>query len=258
MTASRPLMLALCLALSALSSSALAQTPPPTPKDNERTGDEKYIMSTTGFLDYHPDLRHRLAGQGHYRKKRYEQALASFMRGARFADKPSQAMVGEMLWKGEGAPMDRPMAYLWMDIAAERGYRLMLAKREHYWNALTEAERARALELGDALYGEYADAYAKPRMERQLRRARLNRTGSRVGANSGFLQIEIPGPGGSRVVDGSTYYADKYWKPSEYWRMQDEDWKEFGEGTVEIGDIQSVGEPTIPEDESESPEADPR
>ena len=121
MTVSRPLILALCLALPLAASGAGAQTPPPTPKDNERSSTDRGIMNSTGFLDYHPDLRHRLAGQGHYRKKRYAQALESFRRGARYADKPSQAMVGEMLWNGLGAPVDRPQAYIWMDLAAERG-----------------------------------------------------------------------------------------------------------------------------------------
>ena len=252
MILARSVAIALCLALPVLSSGAGAQTPAPTPKENPRGQTEKLIMSTNGFLDYHPDLRHRLSGQGHYRKKRYEQAYAAFLRGARYADKPSQAMVGEMLWKGLGTPVDRPRAYIWMDLAAERGYRVMLAKREHYWNEMNEQERAEALEIGDALYGEYGDTYAKPRLEAQLRRARMHVTGSRVGS-VGNLQIEIPGPGGSRVVDGSTFYKDEFWQPALYWRMQDTDWKEYGEGTVEIGDIQAAGEPTIPEDESDEP-----
>lgn len=253
----RSLMLALVLSLPALSPVADAQTPPPTPKDNARSTEDKMIMSSNGFLDYHPDLRYRLVGQGHYRKKRYEQALAAFRKAARFADKPSQAMVGEMLWKGLGAPVDRPQAYIWMDIAAERGYRMMLAKRENYWNALTEVERAKALEIGDAYYGEFADNYAKPRLEAKMRKARMHRTGSRVGSNAGSLQIVLPGPGGERVIDGSSYYADQFWDPGQYWHLQDTDWKEFGEGTVEIGEIQTAGEPTIPDEDGGS-EDEPR
>ncbi len=106
---------------------------------------------------------------------------------------------------------------------------------------------ARALEIGDAIYLEYADPYAKPRLAQKLRQARLKVTGSRTGF-AGSLKIEIPGPNGSTIIDGSDYYDEKFWNPNLYFRMQDSDWKEFGEGRVDIGELQSVGEFTVPAD----------
>lgn len=227
-----PLLFALVLA-TAVPLEATAQSTEMGTRDQE-------IVNSETFLNGHPDLRHRLAALYHYRNGDFEKALVRFKRGARFADKPSQGMVAEMLWKGEGSAMDRPAAYIWMDLAAERGYKPMLLRREAFWNELTEAERAKALEIGDVLFMEYADKYAKPRMERQMRFARRNTTGSRTGF-TGMLSIIIPTPGGSRTIDGGTFYQDRFWEPGEYWRMQDTDWKEPGKGTVEIGDLQTSG-----------------
>jgi hypothetical protein len=242
----RPLLLALGLALvSPLPIAAQAASP-----DNT----DELVMTSEGFLGYHPDLRYRLLGLGEYRDGNYAQAMVHFRRAARFADKPSQGMIAEMLWKGLGTPVDRPAAYVWMDLASERAYKMMLVQREKYWNALTEAEREHALAIGDALYLEYADTYAKPRLAQKLRQARMKTTGSRTGF-VGSLKIEIPGPNGSTIIDGSDYYNEKFWNPNLYFRMQDSDWKEFGEGRVDIGEIQSAGELTVPADTTDEDEA---
>lgn len=245
MNSARPLLLALGLALlSPLPAAALASEPSST--------DER-VMTSSGFLSYHPDLRFRLLGLGEYRKGNYAEAMVYFRRAARYADKPSQGMIAEMLWKGQGTPVDRPEAYVWMDLASERAYKMMLVQREKYWADLTEAERARALEIGDALHAQYADAAAKPRLDQKIRQGRAKVTGSRVG-NVGNLQILIPGPTGTRSIDGSAFYDQKFWNTNLYLRMQDSDWKEFGEGTVEIGELQSGGELTVPTDASDEVE----
>lgn len=246
----RPLLLG--LALAAISGAAFAETPKAT---TLQPTDDAAVMSTEGFLAYHPDLRYRLAGLRDYREQRYAEALADFKRAARYADKPSQGMIAEMLWNGQGMAVDRAAAYAWMDLAAERGYKMMLVKRENIWAELDAAERARALEIGEDLYAEYSDAQAKPRMEAKMRKARMKMTGSRTGF-VGSVRIEIPTPNGSRTIDGTTYYADQFWKPGAYWRMQDSDWKEFGEGSVEIGALQSAGE--LPEDSLLPDEDEPR
>ncbi|HQZ31535.1 MAG TPA: hypothetical protein PLG89_06715 [Arenimonas sp.] len=243
----RPLLLALGLAL-------VSPLPSAAQSANENDTDE-LVMTSEGFLGYHPDLRFRLLGLVEYRKGNYEQAMVYFRRAARFADKPSQGMIAEMLWKGQGTAVDRPAAYIWMDLAAERAYKMMLVQREKYWAALTEAERKQALEIGDAIYLEYADTYAKPRLAQKLRQARMKVTGSRTGF-TGSLKIEIPGPNGSTIIDGSDYYDEKFWNPNLYFRMQDSDWKEFGEGRVDIGEIQSAGEMTVPADASDEDPAE--
>ncbi len=62
--------------------------------------------------------------------------MTKFLRAARYADKPSQAMIAQMLWNGDGVPVDRVMAYVWADLAAERGYPAFIATREKFWSEL--------------------------------------------------------------------------------------------------------------------------
>src|SRR3546814_613891 len=74
---------------------------------------------TEGFLSSHPDMRWRREGLYSYNQEEYDIAMDQFLRAARYADKPSQAMIAEMYWKGIGVPRDRELGYAWMDWAAE-------------------------------------------------------------------------------------------------------------------------------------------
>jgi hypothetical protein len=210
--------------------------------------DDPQIVSSRAFIDAHPDLRLRQSGEQAYHSHQYRSAFSYFKDAARYADKTSQAMVAEMLWKGEGTTQDKSLAYAWMDLAAERGYTGLIALRERYWADLSEAERKRAVDVGQSVYAEYGDEVAKPRMERELARARLQITGSRVG-HVGTLKIPGAihiGKGASlegtqvnsgdfyRQVDGTRYYADNYWDPKEYWHWQDVRWAQ-AEGRVDVG-----------------------
>ena len=166
-----------------------------------------------------------------------------FRRAAKFADEPSQGMVAEMLWKAQGIEANRPLAYAWMDLAAERQYPSMLAHRERYWNALSESEREQALRLGEALYAVYGDDVAKKRLATALRRAKNSTTGSRTGM-VGSLSITIQTSSGPETIDGSQYYQDKYWKPELYAKWQDEAWKKPPSGKVDIGPLEATPEPS--------------
>ena len=54
-----------------------------------------------------------------------------------------------------------------------------------------------------------------------LRLARISITGSRTG-HVGTLVVSQRLPDGrTSNVDGARYYADKYWKPEQYWHWQD-------------------------------------
>ncbi|HEU0154150.1 MAG TPA: hypothetical protein VFQ84_12485 [Arenimonas sp.] len=246
MKAAPALLFALALAAAAPMPEAVAQ---------DAASVDELVTSSDAFLSAHPDLRFRLSGLRQYREGNFEKAFVLFKRAARYADKPSQGMVAEMLWKGEGVPMDRPAAYIWMDLAAERGYKQMLLRRETFWNDLSEAEREQALAIGDDLFLEYADKYAKPRAEQKMRLAKRQVTGSRTGF-TGALTIVIPTPGGSRTIDGSTYYDEKYWEPRRYWQTQDQDWKGPPTGTVSIGELQSGDLSAPPSDDAEGEEDD--
>ena len=232
--------LALALLLSPLTVAPAAATDAPRPAD-------KLMLSSEGFLDSHPDLKYRNQGLKAWEKGDYEGALRLFKRAARFADKPSQGMVAEMLWRGEGTAQDRAEAYAWMDLAAERKYRPMLIQREIYWEQLSEAERAQALEVGKGLYAEYGDEVAQRRLETRMRQGKKKTAGSRTGF-VGNVVINIPTPGGNFTIDGSSYYHPDFWEPEKYWAWQEKGWKDPPRGMVDVGPLTAAPAEAKPEE----------
>ena len=199
-------------------------------------------MLTEGFLSAHPDLRWRREGIRSLEKGEASIALQQFKRAARHADKPSQAMVADLYWRGEGVSRDRAEAYVWMDLAAERLYPDFVMFRERYWMQMSEAERASALERGEAVYAEYGDDVAKPRLERILSRERRKVTGSRAGFVGALTIIPNTGPmaGTGMSLNAEQYYADKYWKPEAYWALHDALWREPAKGRADVGELQPL------------------
>lgn len=243
----RRLTAAILVALSIAALPVAAQQPDPSGPPKEHGADETAIMTSDGFLGAHPDLGNRLQGLDSLEDKNYKRAMDDFRRASRYGDKPSQGVIAEMYWNGQGVEVDRATAYAWMDLAAERAYPVLLAKREQFWAQLTPAEREAAIPIGAALYDEYGDDVAKPRLEKVLLREKRRMTGSRVGF-VGALEIRIQTPTGIRSVDGSQYYHEKFWNPALYWRWQDYDWKKPGKGQVDVGEvITDLNEP-LPED----------
>ncbi len=226
------LALLLCIA----SGTVAAQRSQPSQKDP--TIDPKMVAA--GFLDSHPDLLYRSRGLERYGEKNHPEAFKQFKRAAWYSDKPSQAIIGEMLWIGLGADKDRGLAYVWMDLAAERGYRSFSEKRDMYWQQLDEHERARAKQQGPAIRAEYADAVAGERLASVLRRERRQMTGSRLGSSTSPLVVYVPGVGS---IDGSQYYNPKYWDPVQYREWQDSIWTEVRIGRVNVGDVEQVRDP---------------
>lgn len=206
----------------------------------KRRVDQHLILSSATFLASHPDLRWRVDGIRAYDEGRMERAVAYLTRAARFADKPAQALLAEMHWNGVGVPVDRVDAYIWMDLAAERGYLPFLATRERYWRALSAEEQAAARVRGGAAYNEFGDDVAKPRLEDVLRRARRNVAGSRVGS-VGPLEIKFPGPDGQwHSVSADEFFQREYWQPDKYWAWQDALWRNPPQGNVIIREIERV------------------
>lgn len=213
---------------------------------------ERDLMAAPSFLDAHPDLDYRARGWRALQAGDQAEALRHFRRAARYADKPSQGMIAEMHFDGNGVPRDRALAYAWMDLAAERGYEGFLVLRERYWNVLTEAERADAVARGEALYAEFGDSVAQPRMATHLRRQRSRMTGSRTG-NTSNLRIQIPGPGGTtQEIDGSRFYTSKFWDPKEYQAWHDEVWMAPRVGRVDVSDLETVRTEDVPVKKPES------
>lgn len=226
---------------------------------------DRRIAQSEGFISARRDVFHRREGIRHVVDGQYAAAAEAFRAAARYADKLSQATYAEMLWQGRpGVAQDRALAYAWMDLAAERGNSVaLLARREAYWEALTEAERAHALDVGEAVYAEYGDEVAQPRQERVMQRARRGSTGSRVGAASGNLRVVMASdmmgsdPWGNLAsqsgIDGAQYYDDRYWEPARHWALQDREMERALQYRINIGDIENYlpdASPPPPSDDS--------
>ncbi|MBB5209397.1 sel1 repeat family protein [Chiayiivirga flava] len=195
------------------------------------------IARGSDFMHYHPDLRFRRDGMQQFEAGNHSRAFELFQRAARYSDKPAQAMVADMFWDGRGVAADRCLAYVWMDLAAERGYPVFLAFRERYWSQLTDTERACATERGGDIYAEYGDPVAKERLEHMLRKRRMTFTGSRVGYVSPFLRARVPSNTGWAPVPIDQVYDRRFWFSKEYHEWQDEIWERPVRGVVEVGPI---------------------
>lgn len=206
------------------------------------------ILYNSGFLDAHPDMRGRVIGFDHFQKGEFEDAMKHFRRGARYGDKPSQGMIGEMYWHGQGTKADRARAHAWMQLAAERGYVVMVEQRDRFWEVMTEHERADANRIHADLLADYGDEVARPRMDQVLRRERGKMTGSRLGSGAGALKIVLNTPNGPRTVDGSQFYHPDFWEPTRYRAFQDLDWRDPPTGVVEVGPIMTGDEAAPPAD----------
>jgi hypothetical protein len=199
-------------------------------------GSDRVIWESSGFLSAHPDVKYRKLGLYELEQGRAGAAVKAFREAARFGDKPSQAMLGEMHWTGQGLPHDPAQAYAWMDLAAERGYTVFVAKRERYWQALDDTARRTALGVGQGLYREFGDAVARRRLEQALHVGRRKVTGSRVGARS-RMTVMLPSGGQWVSVDGDRYYAPRYWQPAAYAAFTDGVWTPPPDGLVQVGEI---------------------
>jgi len=201
-------------------------------------------VMTDGFLEAHLDLFYRRAGIRADKKGDYAEARKQYQLAARYADKPSQARLGEMYWEGQGVAADHAMGFLWMALASERGYDQFGARKMEYWNQLTPEERQRAIKLDKKMLATYGDAVAKPRQEAVLRREAARSTGSMLG-HSGASALQINGPRGGSI-DPEVFYAKEFWEPGKYWKLQDRVWDGRTPGRVDIGDVEDITQETTP------------
>lgn len=208
-------------ALVAAAQPAAAQTP-------QIYGNAPALIAT-GYIDYHQDLKYRHLGLQAYREGRYEDAMRFFRRAGFFGDKPSQGMVAEMYRDGRGVAPDPVQAYIWMDLAAERGYPGFLILRERYWQSLDEAQRARAVDEGQAVFARFADAVAKPRTELRLR------FGERQ-----LARVQTVEFGNNASIDASKLRDKLFWDAERHWAFQDVQWTAPRLGSVTVGEIESV------------------
>lgn len=201
----------------------------------------------------HPNEEWRYHGLKAYLSGRYGEAIERFERAAGYADKFSQHYLSLIYWYGQGVPVDRVQAYIWSDLAAERGGLRLLAIREKMWDQLDASQRAEVEVKGAAAYESYADAVAQPRAEAALRRFAKQMTGSRVGYSNQNIGITNGGPingsfgnttpgmlaASEMVVGGSDeqeMYVEARTQKAAYWREQN---KQLDERyvTVKVGPV---------------------
>lgn len=199
----------------------------------QTTVNQHAIVSSHTFLKHHPDLRYRFQGLREYDRGDHQRAMGRFLIAAQWADKPSQAMIAQMYHLGSGVPRDPVRAYIWMDLAAERGEARMVVERERYWAQLDESQRARALEQGVGVYARYGDDVTGPRLAFVLQRGRRSMTGGRLGVSS-QLDVVLPTTAGNVTVRGEEFYQDNYWDLPSYWAWQQRAWDEVPNWRIEV------------------------
>lgn len=238
----------LCLALGLSAAAAVAPAGEPLQLvDASFMEIDALVTSAKG----RPNEEWRLQGLKAYQAGQYEEAVRRFERAATFADKFSQHYLSLIHWHGAGVPVDRVQAYVWSDLAAERGNRRLLAVREKMWAQLTAAEQAGVLAQGPAYYDRYGDAAAQPRAEAEIRRFARGMTGSRVGYRNQMIESGGPPINGVFVVDtgsnAAAYAVSVAGSPDElygregglrrldtYWQQQDAQLERLT-GRVEVG-----------------------
>lgn len=193
-----------------------------------------------GFLAGHPDLAGRKQGMDAIERGRYGAARTAFLRAARYGDKPSQAMLGEIYWKGLGVDPDPVLGYVWMFLASERGYYEFRAWCEAYWHEMSVEQRQQAQVRGPEIVAGYADAVAVPRLERAMQRELRRATGSMLGPTGQLAAITSYDTTPPTGVDAARFYAERYWRPAEYRELQDRLWKAPLQRRVEVGELEDV------------------
>ncbi len=190
----------------------------------------------------HPNERHRLYAQKAAATGHWTDAAKAFRMAARYADKYSQHRLSLLYWHGVGVRADRVEAYLWADIAAERGYPQFLAIREKMWRELSPAQQTEVGRRGPALYAEFGDPAAKPRFALALGRGRTEVTGSRTGF-VGFLGVRSGAslrgglPDLADELELARFHSPSRNDPEKYWAQESRVWKS---GIVRVGEIEET------------------
>lgn len=209
----------------------------------------------------HPNELSRWHGIWAYDNGRPDEARRYFERAAFFGDKLSQHFLSLMYWNGDGVDRDPVQAYVWADLAAERGsVPDMVRVREHIWRELTPAQQAQSIQIGQEFYDRYGDRVAQRRANTEIRRFARNQTGSRVGLLTSKLDVNMGRPefwaGGGKssygplYATGTEFYSDSRTRPAQYWSAEDLSlrvlMKQIGSGKVNVGNVDVVKDPAPP------------
>lgn len=189
---------------------------------------------------------------------RFEQARKHFERAAYYGDKFSQHLLSLMYWNGEGTAREPVTAYIWADLAAERGTSQELLRiRESFWNALSPEQQAQVRTQGPAYQQRYGDAVAQRRTNVEMGQFLRQRTGTRTGSESAPLAVRVGharldnSPSGTTLdvsqmdqVPTKAFYGAARNNPVAYWQAEDQKLVSLVRvGHVEIGGVENAGRP---------------
>ena len=194
-----------------------------SPEDHARPGEVFFLRAASAVV-----------------AKDYPFAVDMYKVAASWAYKPAEYNLAVMYFRGEGVPVDRPLAMAWIALAAERGDQDYIDARELIYSQLSAAEFAQANEIWRDLKKSYGDEVALKRAKARWLEVRNNVTGSHVGSighllvgngdNSGHLGNLSPdmsstaspfsdtpfGMTGSSTVDGSIAYRQLHASDNPY------------------------------------------
>lgn len=191
--------------------------------------------SQYSYAEHTPGARLVAEGSRSYRAGQFTSALTKYEDAARWADKFAQFNIGVMHLKGQGTEFDPVRALAWFQLAAERGYPMMVSMVEDLEAQLEAVDRRRAERIRiEELEPEYGDAVAIERTQRRMERNRRQATGSRLGF-AGFLRV-IDGNGFSR--DGGEFYAEEKWDFRSVVALETQQMREIGDGRVQLRELE--------------------
>lgn len=146
-------------------------------------------------------------GELAYKREDYRNAQTLFERSAHWGDKLSQFNLGVIHYQGQGVPVNKPLAWAWFAVSAERRYARMEKTASVVWQELNATDRVEAERLYQDLIARYGDAVAVPRAERRMERERRNATGSRTGMVGNLVVLD---PRTGQTWDGTRFYDPKF------------------------------------------------
>ncbi|MGY6586656.1 MAG: SEL1-like repeat protein [Wenzhouxiangella sp.] len=167
-------------------------------------------VQASGFFSYAehtPSYRTMNEATRFYNNGDYLSARARFRSAARWADKTAQFNLAVTYYKGQGTESDVAKAWAWFQLAAERGYPMMVDMADMLDGMINDDLRRRGQAILDELKPIYGDEVAVERTAAHMRRERRRATGSRVGA-TGFVRV-VDSQGFSR--DGRDFFRREAW-----------------------------------------------
>ena len=116
------------------------------------------------------------------RKKDFRFATDMYKVAASWAYKAAEYNLAVMYFRGEGVPVDKPLAMAWAALAAERGDKDYVDAKELIYANISPDEFAKANELWRDLKKTYGDEVALKRAQVRWAEVKNNVTGSHVGS----------------------------------------------------------------------------